>query len=351
MSTNDPVRIGVIGAGRWGMNIIRNVAQSSRTELAAVCDSSADVRGKLEQQYPGTTLFDSIETMLSEGGLQGVIVATPAARHHACGRQVLEAGLPAMVEKPLATTSEDAADLVKLSREKKVPLLAGHTFLYNNIVREVKRIIDSGDLGEIYYIAGQRLNLGQVQKDVDVLWNLVPHDITISNYWLDGLPEHVSAQGLSFVRKEEGIADICFCLMEYAGGASSHLHASWIDPVKTRRMVVVGSKKMLVYDDGDPSRHIQIYDKSVEKEYVSGTNSFSEFRTRLRAGDLVIPNITLQEPLRVEIEHFADCILGRAEPRTGDAHGLEIVTILESLSRSMKENGRRVRVEYTDPAS
>jgi len=231
-------------------------------------------------------------------------------------------------------------------------LMVGHTFLYSNLVHEVKRRIDDGQLGEVLYLYSQRLNLGRVRRDVDALWNFAPHDVSITCFLLDAWPATVNASGASFIHPGSTIADVAFFQMSFDDGRFMGGHVSWLDPQKLRRMVVVGTEKMLVYDDVDSSHHIQIYDKSVAVEFQSGFADFSDFRTRIRAGDLVVPNIRLVEPLSVEIEHFAHCIESGETPRTDGTHGLRVVAALEAMSRSMANGGAAMRVGYdsqTDP--
>ena len=249
-------------------------------------------------------------------------------------------------EKPMASSVEQAVVLTKVAEEAGLILMVGHTFLYNNIVRDVKKRIERGELGQIHYAYSQRLNLGRFRRDSDVLWTLAPHDVSILNYWFGARPHQVSAHGRSHVWREDGIADLCFCLLEYPDGRSAHLHLSWMDPQKVRQMVVVGDKKMLVYDDMDPTKHIQLFDKGVERERERYVRDYADFKTRIRAGDLVIPNIRLVEPLSVEMAHFVDCIREGRTPLTDGRHGVEVTCILAALTRSMKNGGNAVPIEY-----
>jgi predicted dehydrogenase len=226
--------------------------------------------------------------------------------------------------------------------------MVGHTFLYNNLVRDVKERIQRGELGELQYAYSRRLNLGRFRRDSDVMWTLAPHDVSILDYWFDSRPSRVSAHGRSHLWRGSGVADVSYCLLEYPDGRSAHLHLSWMDPQKVREMVLVGDRKMLVYDDVDSARHIQLFDKGVEKEFQSTVDSFADFRTRLRSGDLVVPNLRLVEPLAVEIDHFVGCVLDSATPLTDPRHGLEVTAVLAALDQSMKDGGTSIPVEYPD---
>lgn len=346
MNMKNRVKIAQIGCGYWGANLLRNVIENPKAELVAVCDTNPSALEKVASKYPGIARFDSLAKMLAQATMEALIVATPSGLHHEHVLAALEAGIHVLVEKPMASSSAQAIEFIKASEAKGRILMVGHTFLYNNVVHEVKRLIDGGELGEIYYAYSHRLNLGQFRLDSDVLWTLAPHDVSIMNYLFGSRPNRVSARGLACIRKKVDIAEVCFAHLEYPDGRSAHLHMSWLDPQKKRQIIIVGSNKMLIYDDINTDRHIQIFDKRVEKEYRSAFDSFAEFTTKLRAGDLVVPNIRLIEPLYVEIDHFIDCIQNDTKPLTDGWHGLEIITILESLTSSMRNGGCPVPIRY-----
>ncbi len=348
------IRVGVSGAGAWGQNLLRNVAGCASTKLVAICDPDADARRRAEERYPGSRVHASFDRMIDYGAMDAVVLASPPTAHFEQARRAIEAGLHVLVEKPMCTTSGEARALVALARERGQVLMAGHTFLYSNLVHEVKRRIDSGELGNVLYIHSQRLNLGRVRSDVDTIWNFAPHDISITSFLMDSWPVQVNARGASFIQRADDIADVAFFQMDFADGRFMGGHVSWLDPQKVRRMVIVGSEKMLVYDDIDSLHHIQVYDKSGQLEFQSSSADFSEFRTRTRAGDLCVPTIGLVEPLRVEIEHFAECMTKELTPRTDGINGLKVVCVLEALEESMCSGGRSVSVVYdegTRPAS
>ena len=345
MSEQKRVEIAVLGAGYWGPNLIRNVAAHPDAELVGICDANPAALKHIAEQYPHVPLFERFDDMLAQSHAEAIVIATPAALHYEHAKLSFEAGLHILVEKPGTQTINQMVELIQLAKKSQRVLMVGHTFLYNNIVREVKRRIEAGELGEIQYVYSQRLNLGRFRRDSDVLWTLAPHDISIVNYWFQSRPDQVSARGLAHVHNT---VDVCFALLDYPNSRSAHLHLSWLDPQKTRQMVVVGDKKMLIYDDLNPNRHIQIFDKGVEWEHRGPAGDFAEFTTRLRAGDVVIPNIRLVEPLSVEIDHFVNCIRNSDQPLTDGRHGLEVTTILEALTRSMQNGGCPVPVEYPE---
>ncbi len=342
------VRIAQIGCGYWGPNLIRNVAANPKAELIAICDVDPTALQRMTDKYPSVAQFTSLDEVLAQSSIDAVVIATPSGLHYQHALAALRAGKHVFVEKPMTTSVEQARELVEVAQDVRHILMVGHTFLYNNIVHEVKRRIYAGELGKVYYAYSRRLNLGRFRHDSDVLWTLTPHDISILDYWFDARPHRVSAHGRSHIFVEQGIADVCFCLLEYPDGRSAHLHLSWLDPLKTRQMVVVGDQKMLIYDDMDASKYIQIFDKGVEKQRNEYVHDFADFTTRLRTGDIVIPNIRLVEPLFLEMDHFIDCICNGTTPITDGRHGLEVMCVLEALTHSMRTGGSVVSVEYLE---
>ena len=343
------VRICHLGCGHWGSNLIRNAAVNPRIELIALCDRDTAALKRIGDRYPGVTLCERVEEALHRRDVDAVIVATPSGLHYEHALAALEAGKHVFVEKPLASSVAEACHLVAEAERAGRILMIGHTFLYNNLVHEVKKRIDSGELGDIYYVYSQRLNLGRFRPDSDVLWTLAPHDISILNFWFESRPQQVSANGLNFIHRSANLAEVSFAQLSYPDGKEAHLHLSLLDPQKNRRMVVVGSRKMLVYDDMNSDAHIQIYDKRVEVDHQSPIRDFADFTTRIRAGDLVIPPLHLVEPLSVEIDHFVSCVLDHKVPLTDGRHGIEVLAVLEALSRSMVDNSRlTVEVVYPE---
>lgn len=346
MTVTEKIRIALVGVGYWGPNLARNIGQCSGATFAGVCDRDVARARAAAAPYKGAFADADLATTLARPEVDAVVLATPSGLHYEQAKQALKAGKHVMVEKPLAHTSEEAVHLVQLAAETKRLLMVGHTFLYNNIVRDVKRRIDGGELGSVRYIYAQRLNLGRFRSDSDVMWTLAPHDVSIINMWLDARPVRVSARGYSYIYPKSGVAEVAFVHLEYPEGCSAHLHLSWLDPHKRREMVIVGSDKMLVYDDANADAHIQLYDKKAEVEHQGQLFDFADFTTRLRAGDLVIPNIRLVEPLKVEMTHFVECIALGKKPLTDGVHGLDVVAALECASRSMAADGQFVDIEY-----
>ena len=342
------IELGLVGVGAWGRNLLRNIVANEQTALVAVCDPDAAAR-QAAASLPGVKLYEQLGELLAGSRLDAVVIASPSHLHFEQSRSALEAGLHVMVEKPMSMTSQQAKTLVALARDRGRVLMVGHTFLYSNLVHEVKRRIDAGELGNVLYLYSQRLNLGRVRHDVDALWNFAPHDISITSFLLDGWPHAVSARGASFIQQADGIADVAFFQMDFDDGPFMAGHVSWLDPQKVRRMVVVGTEKMLVYDDIDTLHHIQIYDKSIAVEFQAGSRDFCDFRTLTRAGDLAVPNIRLVEPLSEEISHFARCLVDGSTPRSDGVHGLRVVCVLEAMSKSMQAGGANVNVNYGLP--
>ncbi len=330
------VRIGVIGVGYWGPKILRNLSQLNGVDIIGVCDLSREALLKVKIQYPGLPLFSSFEEMIECARPDGVVIVTPAKTHSNLAAQAMENGIDVFVEKPLATTYDDALELVRISRHNKRILMVGHTFLYSEYVRTLKNIIGKGEIGSILHIFGQRLAWGQVRTDVDVLWNLGPHDISICNYLTGNLPVEGAAWGMNVLDPSSGRADIVVARLQYPGNITACLHFSWLNPQKIRQMVVAGSEKMIVYDDTDPVAPITVHEKCARKE--TGGKIIS------RDGTAHAIPVDLPEPLGVELSHFIACIQNRGQPVTDGLHGLEVISVLESLSSSMQSGGIPVKI-------
>ena len=319
------------GCGYWGPNLLRNFSALPGCTVKYVVDSSAERRGFVESNFPRSRAIATHQTVLNDPTVDGVVIATPAASHFSLANQVLEAGKHVFVEKPLATKVVEVDELSRRAAVRNLIVMTGHTFVYNSAVRYVKRLIDSGELGELRYIYSQRLNLGRIRSDIDALWNFAPHDISIIQYWL-GNPEPISIcrQGMAYM--QEGIDDVVFLSLEYPGKVIANIHVSWLDPQKVRKMIIVGSRKMVVYDDIAENK-IVIYDKGIDRRAILGENmDFDNPRVaqfNYRSGDILIPEVKFAEPLRVEAEHFADCIRNSHEPLTGLSHARTVVSILE----------------------
>ena len=339
---SDPVRVGLLGCGYWGPNLARNLHQIPHTELTACCDLDPQVLGGLRNLYPQATLTPDYHELLSDARIEAVVIATPARTHFTLARAALEAGKHVLVEKPLAMSSEEAESLIGLAEQRKRVLMVGHIFEFHPAVRMIKSLIETGELGELYYVYSTRVNLGRVQSDINALWSIAPHDVSILHYLLGCVPESVSARGGTFLNGK--VEDVVFLVLSFANGVLGHVHASWLDPSKVRRMTVVGSRRMVVYDDVAGEGKIKIYDKGV---YRKGEDAYGEFQYKVHSGDIAIPKVEMIEPLRAECIHFAECIRKGEKPRTDGLNGLRVVQVLEAAQASLESGGTTVPVLRT----
>jgi len=329
---NKELNIAQIGVGYWGPNLLRNLVANKSVNVKRVVDLSSERRDYVCGLYPAVSVTDKVEEVFSDPHIQAVVIATPVATHFELAIQGIEAGKHVFVEKPMATSEEEVEKIGALAGKKNLVAMVGHTFLYNSAVRYVKKLIDSGELGNIRYIYSQRVNLGRIRSDVDALWNLAPHDISIIQYWLDEpTPISVTKSGMAFM--QDGVEDVVFMNIVYPNNVMANIHVSWLDPHKIRQMTVVGSKKMVIYDDIAENK-IAIYDKGIDPMAVLGENmDFDNHRIinfNHRSGDVVLPKIEWQEPLKVEIGHLIDCIQNGSSCITGVDHALGVIKILSS---------------------
>jgi len=329
------IRVAQIGVGYWGPNLLRNLANNSRCEVAAVVDLSGERRAFVRSQHPSIEVCADAEAVLADASIDAVVVATPATTHFDLVTRALRAGKHVLVEKPMASSVAEVEAIAVEAKKAGRIAMVGHTFLFNPAVRFLKSLIDSGELGDIRYIYSQRLNLGRIRSDVDALWNLGPHDVSIIQYLLGNpQPASVKRTGMDFIQK--GVDDVVFLNIVYPGKILAHVHVSWLDPHKVRCLTVVGSKKMVVYDDVAEHK-IAVYDKGIEPKAVLGERMDYDQSAPTsfihRSGDVRFPAIAWQEPLKAEIDHFFDCIEGKAECLTGPKHAAEVVRILEQGSR------------------
>jgi predicted dehydrogenase len=325
------LNIAQIGVGYWGPNLLRNLVTNKRCNVSVVAELSNKRRDYVKALYPATKTIADVNVVFADESIDAVVIATPVATHFELAMKALEAGKHILVEKPLARSVREIEQIGKLAEQRDLVAMVGHTFLFNSAVRYVKMLIDSGQLGDIRYINSQRLNLGRIRSDVDALWNLAPHDISIIQYWLDDpQPETVMRRGMHFI--QDGVDDVVFLNIKYPNNVMANIHVSWLDPNKVRLMTVVGSKKMVVYDDIAENK-IAIYDKGIDLMAVLGENmdydnqNFPLFNHR--SGDVLLPKIDSQEPINVEVDHFLDCILDSVECITGIEHAKKVVGILE----------------------
>jgi predicted dehydrogenase len=332
--------LAVIGLGYWGPNWVRNIYHGNRVERLVCCDLDAKRRKHIQQLYPGVETTPYLDHVLHDPDIEALVVATPVGSHYRIARQALETGKSVVVEKPLATCVSEASHLVRLARENSRTLLVGHTFEYSAPVLKIKELISAGELGDIFYISSVRANLGLFQRDVNVAWDLGTHDVSIILMLTGRMPEAVSCQGQSHYC--DGVEDVALITLYFPNKMIAFIHVSWLDPNKIRRTTIVGSRKMLVYDDTALQEKIRVYDKGVNVHRYYDT--FGDFQYSYRYGDIYIPRLNETEPLRIESEHFIDCILGRSEPRTDGLNGLRVVTVLEAAGRSLRNGGKPVPV-------
>ena len=325
------INIAQIGVGYWGPNLLRNLIENKHCLVKYVVDLSKDRRDYVRRKYPLIKVLKQIDLILNDKELDAVIISTPVATHFELCMSFLNAGINVLVEKPMATKSLEVRTIGELAKKKNLVAMVGHTFIYNSAVRYVKKIIDSQELGDIRYIYSQRVNLGRIRNDVDAMWNLAPHDISIIQYWLnDSKPIKVKRFGTAYVQKN--IEDVVFLNIKYPNNILANIHVSWLDPNKIRKMTIVGSKKMVVYDDIAEDK-VTIFDKGIDKVSVLGEgmdfDSSNSFEFKHRAGNVVVPKIKWEEPLKIEIEHFLNCILKKDKCITDALHAYNVVQILE----------------------
>jgi predicted dehydrogenase len=327
------VRAGIVGLGYWGPNIARNLADSERAELTWLCDRREDVLQAAARRHPQAATTTSFEEMLAAPDLDAVAIVTPVATHFDLAMAALEAGKHVLVEKPLAASSDQAKQLLRRAGEGGLVLMPGHTFLYSPPVVKIKELLDTGELGDIYFISLSRVNLGLHQPDVSVVWDLAPHDLSILSFWLEQVPVEISAMTRSCVLPDT--PDVAFVNMRYDSGTIAHLELSWLSPVKLRRTSIVGSEKMVVYDDTS-TEPIRIFDAGAE---LPPPETFGEFRLSYRTGDIVSPKVQATEPLALEIEDFCAAIVEGVEPRSSAQLGYELVCTIEAIERALESGG------------
>ena len=343
-----PLNVGVVGCGYWGPNLIRNLHQLSDCHLKLVCDTSPQRLAHMRKTYPDVEGTDNFEALVNDHDLDAVLIATPVRFHYQMARASLLAGKHTFIEKPMASSAAECEELIELAEQRGLILMVGHTFLFSPTVRKIKEIIDRGDIGELHYIAARRLNLGLFQKDINVAWDLAPHDLSIILHVMKGLPQSVACWGNAHITP--GIEDVTSMHLSFENSRAAMIHSSWLDPKKVREMTFVGSRRMIVYDDTAPHEKIKIYDARVE--VPPHYDTFAEFQYSYHYGDMYVPYVKQEEPLKVECQHFVDCIRNGRTPLTSGQEGLGVVQILELASRSLQQGGlpqelmRLARADY-----
>jgi predicted dehydrogenase len=320
------IKVGVAGLGYWGPNLARNF--DDLADLAWLCDVSPELLDRYGARYPDAKTTAHFDDLLDDGSVQAIVIATPVTTHHELARRALSAGKHVFVEKPPALSGAEADELVALAEERELVLLPGHLLLYHPAVAKLSELIEAGELGEILYLYGNRQNLGQIRKDENALWSLGAHDLSVILHLVGEEPTELWARGESF--HNEGVEDVVFCYLRFPSGIVAHMHLSWLDPHKKREMTVVGRHKMAVFDDMELERKVTVYDKGTEQR----AESYGEWRTR--TGDIYIPKIPNDEPLRLECRHFLSLVAGDGDRMAAAREGAIVVRVLEQLQASLE---------------
>jgi predicted dehydrogenase len=338
--------IAVIGCGYWGPNLIRNFRSLSDCNLISVCDIKQDRLSHMRNVYGGIRVTSDYREVIEAPEIHAVAIATPVHSHFDLAREALLAGKHTFIEKPMASSSAECRELVGLAEKNNLTLMVGHTFIYSTPVRKIKQIVDDGDIGELLYVTSQRLNLGLFQKDINVAWDLAPHDVSIILFVMGHAPSSVNCQGKAHMRS--GMEGVTNMSLNFSNGGFATVQSSWLDPNKVRRMTFVGSKRMILYDDNEPLEKIKIYDKRVE--IPPHYDTFAEFQYSYHYGDMYAPYLNQVEPLRVQCQHFLDCIRNGEKPLSSGPEGLQVVQVLEAASESLRKGGAKVDIDYASKA-
>jgi len=332
------IRVAVVGYGYWGPNLVRNVMERPEFQLAGLCELDPVRARAFQVKAPGVMVWDDLDTMLALQEIDAVIVATPPRTHHAIVRAALEAGKHVLVEKPLAKTSDEARDLITLANLRGLRLMPGHTFIYSPPVNKVRELIHTGELGEAYFVTSARMNLGKYQPD-GVICDLAPHDLSILLYLLDEPVVSVSASARSVYQAH--VPEVAFLTLTFASGTTANVQISWLAPRKVREMTVVGSHRMVQYDDTASDEAVRIFDRGME---FSTPKTFGEYQLTYRSGDIVVPRLEAAEPLSLELADFARAIRTSSEPRSNAQLGLQVVTVMEAAEESMRRHGEPISI-------
>jgi predicted dehydrogenase len=344
LSSATSLRFGVAGYGYWGPHLARNLARLSSSQVTCIADLSPERRWEAHREHPNASVIDSLDELLNSD-VDAIALATPIRTHFALARKALERGKHVLVEKPLADSVAHAESLAALARERGLVLMVGHTFVYSSPMEELRRLIQSGALGNVYYVNAVRANLGIFQKDVNVIWDLAPHDISILGYIFGAWPLRVSAHSGAYVQRD--VSDVAHLTLQYSNGMMALIHLSWLSPSKVRRFTIVGDRQMAVYDDVEPLDKIRVYNRGID--VPNHTTTFGEFQLSYRYGDVVSPYLRLSEPLATECEHFAEAIISGATLRSDAEDGLEVVRVLEAAQASLAADGAFVDVPQGQP--
>ncbi len=339
------VKLGIIGCGRWGPNYVRVLNELPEAELIYCCDLDIDKCKNISETYNVKPVLD-YHKILNDKAIDGVLIATPATTHYKLIRESLEHNKNVLVEKPFVTCIKDGIEIIKLAKEKNKKVMVGHIFEYNPAVEYLRELVNKNKLGKMYYAYSTRMGLGPIRKDVNAMWDLAIHDITIFQYVFKKNPIGVIAQGEDYLQK--GIEDVVFLTLYYPNKVKMNINASWLGPLKIRETTFVGDKKMVVFNDINKSEPIKIFDKGVIKSGNQVCPDFGEFQISIRDGDIIIPKVPIKEPLKEECKHFLDCLINDKQPKTDALEGLLITNILESAQKSLKSNGKYIEIKSLD---
>ena len=333
-----PLTLACVGAGNWGRNLVRVFQEMVNVRVKLICDSEEAIRNSLRQQYPNSEIVSDCRQVLEDREVEAIVIALPAVQHYSETKKAIVSGKHVFVEKPMTMDFREAAELDRLAEKQGKILMVGHLLKYHPAVTFLKSLIQSGEFGEVYYLYSQRVNLGIIRQDENALWSFAPHDVSVVLHLLEQEPDSVSARGECYLQPH--IEDVVFVNLHFADRKMAQLQLSWLDPHKVRKLTVVGSRKMAVFDDVESAEKIRVYDKSVESR---GYVSYGEAIT-IRYGDVVIPHIEMVEPLSVECRHFVECVTQNKKPDSDSKDGMRVVRVLEAAQRSMSNNGAAVPV-------
>ena len=339
MSDSQSLRVAVVGAGYWGKNVVRCFAGMPDVRLVAVCDEDPDVRSRMARTYPGVETFESLEEVLDRRDVEAVAIVTPAVRHAEQAVAALRAGKHVYVEKPMALSTREAQEVVEAAESSPGIFMVGHMLVYHPVVQRIRGLLEAGELGDIYYMYAQRVNLGRLRSDENALWSFGPHDVSVMLHLTGLLPERVAAWGQAYL--QPGIEDVVFVNLFFPNKIMGHIQLSWLDPRKVRKLTLVGSRKMLEFDDTHPTEKLTIFDKGFDRP--PEFSSYAEYLS-IRQGDIVIPKVDMREPLLVELEHFVHCARSGTRPVTDWRAGLAVTRILEAAGRSLRQGGTPVEL-------
>jgi predicted dehydrogenase len=338
----DSLRIGVIGYGYWGPNLVRNFAEALGSTVACVADASPERRDAVKRSYPWVTIYQDAASLIADSNVEAVAIATPVSTHFAIAIEALRAGKHVLIEKPMTTTSEQALQLIEEAEKRHLVLMVDHTFVYTGAVRKIHQIVNEGQLGQIYYYDSVRVNLGLFQTDVSVLWDLAVHDLSIIDRVLQNEPVAVAAHAVSHVSGYP--ANLGYITVYFPENQIAHVHVNWLAPVKVRTTLIGGSERMIVYDDVEPSEKVKVYDKGATAE----ESERYKLLVKYRFGDMWAPQLDTAEALQVEVAHFVDCVRNGAKPITDGWAGLRVVKILEAADQSVLSGGRILELAWND---